>query len=59
MPITTTLHGNDVWLHILLAAPAAYFGFMHKRARDQARHAYKQEPYAPDQCERCSCLSSF
>ena len=24
------LHGNDVWLHILLAAPAAYFGFMHR-----------------------------
>ena len=23
------LHGNDVWLHVLLAAPAAYFGFMH------------------------------
>lgn len=24
------LYGNDVWLHILLAAPAAYFGFVHK-----------------------------
>lgn len=24
------IHGNDVWLHILLAAPAAYFGFMHR-----------------------------
>ena len=23
------LFGNDVWLHVLLAAPAAYFGFMH------------------------------
>jgi hypothetical protein len=23
------LHGNDVWLHALLAAVAAYFGFMH------------------------------
>ncbi len=21
------LHGNDVWLHLLLAIPAAYFGF--------------------------------
>ena len=33
-PISTTfglvpLHGNDVWLHILLALPAAYFGFAH------------------------------
>lgn len=26
------LHGNDVWLHILLAAPAAYFGFVHRDA---------------------------
>lgn len=24
------LFGNDVWLHLLLAAPAAYFGFMHR-----------------------------
>ena len=24
------LFGNDVWLHVLLAAPAAYFGFMHR-----------------------------
>ena len=24
------LHSNDVWLHVLLAAPAAYFGFMHR-----------------------------
>ena len=24
------LHGNDVWLHVVLALPAAYFGFMHK-----------------------------
>lgn len=22
------IHGNDVWLHVLLAVPAAYFGFM-------------------------------
>lgn len=29
------LHGNDVWLHVVLAAGAAYFGFMH---RDDARH---------------------
>ena len=27
------LHGNDVWLHIILAAPAAYFGFMHRDDR--------------------------
>lgn len=33
------LHGNDVWLHIILAAPAAYFGFMHRddRAGTSAR----------------------
>jgi hypothetical protein len=24
------LHGNDVWLHLVLALPAAYFGFMHR-----------------------------
>ena len=27
------LHGNDVWLHILLAVPAAYFGFVHRDNR--------------------------
>lgn len=26
------LFGHDVWLHVLLAAPAAYFGFMHRDA---------------------------
>ena len=32
------LHSNDVWLHILLAVPAAYFGFMHRDGRgDTAR----------------------
>jgi hypothetical protein len=30
------LHDNDVWLHLLLAVPAAYFGFMH-RDRDTRR----------------------
>jgi len=24
------LFGNDIWLHLLLAVPAAYFGFMHR-----------------------------
>ena len=24
------IHGHDVWLHILLAVPAAYFGFAHR-----------------------------
>ncbi len=24
------LHDNDVWLHLILAVPAAYFGFVHK-----------------------------
>lgn len=27
------LFGNDVWLHVLLAAPAAYFGFVHSDDR--------------------------
>ena len=27
------LHGNDVWLHVLLAAPAAYFGFVHRDSK--------------------------
>ena len=26
------LHGNDVWLHVLIAIPAAYFGFAHRSA---------------------------
>lgn len=26
------LFGNDIWLHALLAAIAAYFGFMHREA---------------------------
>lgn len=26
------LFGNDVWLHALLAIPAAYFGFVHREA---------------------------
>ena len=25
------IHGHDVWLHLLLAAPAAYFGFAGRR----------------------------
>ena len=41
-PISTTfglvpLHGNDVWLHLLIAAPAAYFGFMHRDTRTGER----------------------
>jgi hypothetical protein len=24
------LYGGDVWLHVILALPAAYFGFMHR-----------------------------
>ena len=32
------LHSNDVWLHILLAVPAAYFGFIHRdRVTDHNR----------------------
>ena len=30
------LFGNDVWLHLVLAVPAAYFGFVH---RDNARES--------------------
>jgi hypothetical protein len=30
------LHGNDLWLHALLAAVAAYFGFMHDAERQPA-----------------------
>ena len=42
IPATNTLFGlvpifgNDVWLHALLAAPAIYFGFLH-RDSDAAR----------------------
>ena len=31
------LHDNDVWLHLLLAVPAAYFGFMHRDNRTSDR----------------------
>ncbi len=31
------LHGHDVWLHVLLAAVAAYFGFMHTEAVPEVR----------------------
>ena len=31
------LHGNDVWLHVILALPAAYFGFVHKERTAAAR----------------------
>jgi hypothetical protein len=27
------LYGHDVWLHALLAAGAAYFGWMHREAK--------------------------
>ncbi len=27
------LFGHDIWLHLLLAAPAAYFGFVHRDTR--------------------------
>ena len=32
------LFGNDVWLHVLLAGPAAYFGFV-RDDRDESRRA--------------------
>lgn len=28
------LHGNDIWLHLILAAGAAYFGFVHRDTAD-------------------------
>ena len=31
------LHSNDVWLHVLLAAGAGYFGFIHRDDRSEAR----------------------
>ena len=30
------LFGNDVWLHVLLAAPAAYFGFFRNERDDRS-----------------------
>lgn len=31
------LYGNDVWLHALIAAVAAYFGFIHRDEESSAR----------------------
>jgi hypothetical protein len=31
------LYGHDVWLHALLAAVGAYFGFMHSRNHERVR----------------------
>ena len=31
------LFGNDVWLHLVLAVPAAYFGFAHRDHRTHVR----------------------
>ena len=47
IPLTNTtfglvpIYGNDVWLHALLAAVAAYFGFVHseRAAGEAARRA--------------------
>ena len=33
------LHDNDVWLHLILAVPAAYFGFVHRHNRATAPHS--------------------
>ena len=32
------LFGNDIWLHAVLAAPAAYFGWMHRDVASSDRH---------------------
>ena len=37
-PRLIPVHGNDVWLHALLAAVAAYFGFV-RHAEDEVRVA--------------------
>ena len=46
IPLTNTtfglvpIYGNDVWLHALLAAVAAYFGFVHNdRVAETTRRA--------------------
>jgi hypothetical protein len=31
------IHGNDVWLHVALALPAAYFGFIHRERTPDVR----------------------
>jgi Domain of unknown function (DUF4383) len=33
------LFSHDIWLHIVLAAGAAYFGFVHRDRRDERRTA--------------------
>lgn len=33
------LYGHDVWLHLVLAAVAAYFGFVAPRSRVETTHA--------------------
>lgn len=33
------LFGNDIWLHLLLAAPAVYFGFIRDEPRGEARRS--------------------
>lgn len=32
------IHGHDIWLHLLIAAPAAYFGFRPRRDPLEARN---------------------
>lgn len=32
------LFSHDVWLHVILAAGAAYFGFIHRDGENAARH---------------------
>ena len=36
------LYGHDIWLHVLLAAPAAYFGF---RSTEREEAAVGRRPY--------------
>jgi hypothetical protein len=31
------IHGNDVWLHLVIAAVAAYFGFAHREVVEDRR----------------------
>jgi Ca2+/Na+ antiporter len=45
IPATSTtfglvpIYGHDIWLHALLAAVAAYFGFVQREGRAAAAHA--------------------
>lgn len=37
------LYGNDTWLHALIAASAAYFGFIHRDQESSARESTSRQ----------------